>query len=109
MGQNMVGWLEFANRAPKGSEIMLQFGEVLQDGNFYRDNLRTAKCEFHYISDGKEKKVRPHFTFYGFRYVKLTKWEGEVNIDDFTGLVLYSDMEQTGNITTSNPWLTGCF
>jgi len=109
MGQNMVGWLEFANRAPKGSEIMLQFGEVLQDGNFYRDNLRTAKCEFHYISDGKEKKVRPHFTFYGFRYVKLTKWEGEVNIDDFTGLVLYSDMEQTGNITTSNPLVDRLF
>lgn len=109
MGQNMVGWLEFTNRAPKGTEIMLQFGEVLQDGNFYRDNLRTAKCEYRYISDGKEKKVRPYFTFYGFRYVKLTKWEGDVNIDDFTGLVLYSDMEQTGNITTDNPLVNRLF
>jgi len=109
MGQNMVGWLEFTNRAPKGSEIMLQFGEVLQDGNFYRDNLRTAKCEFHYISDGIEKKVRPHFTFYGFRYVKLTKWAGDVNPDDFTGLVLYSDLERTGNITTSDPLINRLF
>jgi alpha-L-rhamnosidase len=109
MGQNMVGWLEFTNRAPKGAEIMLQFGEVLQDGNFYRDNLRTAKCEFHYISDGKVKKVRPHFTFYGFRYVKLTKWEGEVNPEDFTGLVLYSDLERTGNITTDNSLVNRLF
>lgn len=109
MGQNMVGWLEFTNHAPAGAEILLQFGEVLQDGNFYRENLRTAKCEYSYISDGKEKKVRPHFTFYGFRYVKLTKWEGEINIDDFTGLVLYSDMEQTGNIITGNPLVNRLF
>jgi len=109
MGQNMVGWLEFTNRAPAGTEVLLQFGEVLQEGNFYRDNLRTAKCEFSYISDGEEKKVRPHFTFYGFRYVKLTKWQGDVNPDDFTGCVLYSDLEQTGNITTDNELINKLF
>ena len=50
MGQNMVGWIKFRNNAPKGQEIKLQYGELLQDGNFYRDNLRTAKAEFIYIS-----------------------------------------------------------
>ncbi len=102
MGQNMVGWLEFRSTAPKGEEVYLQFGEVLQGGNFYRDNLRTALCEYRYTSDGNEKLVRPYFTFYGFRFVKLTKWHGEVNLDDFTGLVLYSDIAPTGNIVTSN-------
>jgi alpha-L-rhamnosidase len=109
MGQNMVGWLEFENRAPAGSEILLQFGEVLQDGNFYRDNLRTAKCEYRYISDGVAKKVRQYFTFYGFRYVKLTKWHGSVNPGDFTGCVLYSDMERTGNIVTDHPLVNRLF
>ena len=109
MGQNMVGWLEFKNRAPKGAEIHIQFGEVLQEGNFYRDNLRTAKCEYKYISDGEVKKVHPWFTFYGLRYAKLTQWEGEVNLDDFTGLVLYSDMEQTGSIETDHPLVNQLF
>jgi len=109
MGQNMVGWLEFTNRLPKGTELLIQFGEVLQNGNFYRDNLRTAKCEFRYVSDGVKKKVRQHFTFYGFRYVKLTGWVGELNLDDFTGLVLYSDMDRTGNITTDNPLVNRLF
>ena len=95
MGQNMVGWLEFKNRSERGSEIYLQFGEVLQGGNFYRDNLRSALAEYKYTSDGEEKTVCPRFTFYGFRYVKLTKWPGTVDINDFTGLVLYSDMRQT--------------
>ncbi len=109
MGQNMVGWLEFTNRAQKGKEVFIQFGEVLQNGNFYRDNLRTAKCEYRYISDGRMKKVRPHFTFYGFRYVKLSKWDGEVKPEDFRGLVLYSDMEQTGNIATDHPLVNKLF
>lgn len=102
MGQNMVGWLEFTCRAPKGSEIHLQFGEVLQQDNFYRDNLRTALAEYRYVSDGTEKTVCPVFTFYGFRYVKLTSWHQEVRPEDFCGLVLYSDMRPTGSISTSN-------
>lgn len=100
MGQNMVGWVQFKTDAPEGTEILLQHGEVLQEGNFYRENLRSAKAEFKYTADGKEKIVRPHFTFYGFRYVKITGWPGEVNPDDFTGCVLYSDMEHMGNIET---------
>ena len=51
MGQNMAGFLRFYADEPKGTRIYMQFGEVLQDGNFYRGNLRTAKAEFTYISD----------------------------------------------------------
>ena len=109
MGQNMVGWLEFKNHAKSGEELHLQFGEVLQGGNFYRDNLRTALAEFRYTSDGREKIISPRFTFYGFRYVKLTKWYGPVNINEFTGLVLYSEMTETGKITTGNPMVNKLF
>ncbi len=102
LGQNMTGWLSFVCRAPKGKEVYLQFGEVLQGGNFYRDNLRTALAEYSYVSDGMEKTIRPMFTFYGFRYVKLTSWHQDVSLDDFNGLVLYSDMKPTGSIVTGN-------
>ena len=109
MGQNMVGWIQFKTNAPTGTEIVLQYGELLQEGNFYQDNLRTAKAEFRYISNGEESTVRPHFTFYGFRYVKVSGWNGEVNKEDFTGCVLYSDMDQTGSIETSNPLVNKLF
>lgn len=102
MGQNMVGWLQFACRAPKGTKLYFQFGEILQDGNFYNDNLRTAKAEFTYISDGQERLVRQHFTFYGFRYVKVTGWQGEPDLEDFRGLVIHSEMEPIGSIETSD-------
>lgn len=98
----MVGWIEFKTNAPKGTEITLQYGEILQEGNFYRDNLQSAKCEFKYIANGEEAIVRPHFTYYGFKYVKVSGWYGEVKAEDFEGYVLYSDMELTGHIETSN-------
>lgn len=102
VGQNLVGWLEFTNTLPKDTEITFQFGEILQDGNFYRENLRDAEAKFVYTSNGEDKLVRPHFTFYGFRYVKVTGWPKELNINDFDVCVVYSDIEHTGYIETSN-------
>ncbi|MNO14189.1 Bacterial alpha-L-rhamnosidase [compost metagenome] len=109
MGQNMVGWLRFRTNAPRGTVIRLQHGEVLQNGNFYRDNLRTAKAEYIYTADGAETVVRPFFTFFGFRYVKVEGWPGELNPNDFTGCVLYSDLEETGSFETSNPLVNRLF
>jgi alpha-L-rhamnosidase len=103
MGQNMTGWLRFKINAPRGNRIYLQFGEVLQEGNFFRDNLRSAKAEYLYISDGQATVVEPYFTFFGFRYVKITGWIGDIQLDDFTGCVLYSQMDTIGEIETANP------
>lgn len=101
-GQNFAGVVRFRNQLPKGETIRLQFGEVLQEGCFYRDNLRTAKAEYCYTSDGVEKMVEPWFTYYGFRYVKV---EGMKNIlpEDFCGVVLYSDLESTLKVRTDSP------
>lgn len=102
MGQNMTGWLRFRTSAPVGTRIHLQFGEVLQEGNFFRDNLRTGLAEYIYIADGTDAVAEPYFTFFGFRYVKISGWVGDLNLDDFTGCVVYSRMDLTGEIETSN-------
>ena len=101
-GQNMSGWVRFTCREPYGSSVKLQYGEILQSGNFYRDNLRHAKAEYIYTSDGQARTLRPHFTYYGFRYVKLTGFTGEIDLADFVAEVVYTEMENTGEITTSN-------
>ncbi len=101
-GQLFTGWLEFDIDIPEGKEVFLQFGELLQNDCFYNENLRSAKQEFRYISDGKKAHVRPHFTFYGFRFVKLTGFDSP-QLGDFTGCVIHSDLEFTGSISTSNP------
>ncbi len=107
-GQNMTGWVEFSCREPAGTEIVLTYGEVLQNGCFYRDNLRSAKAEYRYRSNGKSARVRPHFTFYGFRSVKV---EGvrDVRPEDFTACHIRSDIDPIGSIETDNPLVNRLF
>ena len=101
IGQNLAGIFTLRVHIPKGQRVHIQAGEVLQDGHFYRDNLRTAKAEFYYTSDGEEHIVRPHFTFYGFRYLKI---EGIENFDpkDITVHALYSDMPMNSQLMTGH-------
>ncbi|MDE7312605.1 MAG: glycoside hydrolase family 78 protein [Eubacterium sp.] len=101
-GQNFAGFVEFEADFAKGTKIVLECAEILQDGNFYHGNYRDAESKFTYISDGGKKKVRPHFTFYGFRYIRVSGWQGECKKEAFTGKALYSDLERTGYVKTSN-------
>lgn len=103
MGQNMAGWLAFICREPTGGRMHLQYGELLQNGNFYRGNLYDAKAEQIYVSNGEETVVRPHFTYFGFRYVKISGYSGTLNLEDFWGEVVYSDLDTIGELQTGNP------
>ena len=102
-GQNLVGWVQFKSNLPKGSEVKLYHAEVLdKDGEFYTTNLRKAKQINTFILNGDKNEIcQPVFTFQGFRYLKI---EGinQINLDDFQAVALYSDMEFTGQLTTSN-------
>ncbi len=93
MGQNFAGYLEYEADFPSGARIVLDHGEILQNGNFYNDNYRTAKAQMIYVSDGRRERVRAHFTFFGFRYVRVTGWPKEIRKEDFCGQVVYSDLD----------------
>ncbi len=100
-GQVMTGWVEFEVDLPAGAAVKLEYGELLQNDCFYQENLRTAKQAYEFVSRGKPEHARPHFTFYGFRFVRVTGLE-EVRPEDFTACVLHSDLERTGFVETSN-------
>lgn len=108
-GQNLTGWVECTCKLPAGKQFRLSASEILQDGCFYRENLRTAKAEYTYISNGEQAAARPHFTFYGFRYMKLEyldeageKTEPEEGISDIAAYHLRSDFDQIGQVQTGN-------
>ncbi|MEW8987702.1 MAG: family 78 glycoside hydrolase catalytic domain, partial [Bacillus sp. (in: firmicutes)] len=105
MGQNMVGRIRMRVTAPKGTRIILKHAEVLdKEGNFYTENLRTAKQEVIYITKGEgEESYVPTFTFQGFRYVKVEGYPTEdLPLDHFDGEVIHSDMKKTGEFITDN-------
>lgn len=108
-GQNFAGYVTFRNHLLEGTRIVFDHGEILQDGNFYNENYRSAKSQFVYVSDGRDELVRPSFTYFGFRYVRVTGWPGEAKAEDFTGKVLYSKMDRTGYIETGHKGVNRLF
>jgi alpha-L-rhamnosidase len=104
MGQNMVGWMRIRVSGSKGNVVKVYHAEVLdKDGNFYTENLRDAKALLQYTCNGTGAEIfEPHFTFMGFRYIRIEGIPGELKPEDFTGIVIHSDMKATGSLETSN-------
>ena len=107
-GQNLVGWVVVRATGKAGDTITLSHAEVLdKKGNFYTENLRAAVCQNKYVLKGKPaadgfEKFEPHFTWQGFRYIKV-EGMSELKPENFLAVVLYSDMNLTGQFTSSNP------
>ncbi len=96
-GQEITGYVEWKVPEKQGAEFVIYHAEFLdKDGNFYTENLRSAKCEIHVISDGRPHLYKPRFTFQGFRYIKLVGFDADVNLEDFNAIVVFSDMKRTG-------------
>jgi alpha-L-rhamnosidase len=106
-GQNMVGWVRLRARGPAGTTITLRHAEALdQEGNLYTENLRQAAQTTRYTLKGTaetDEVFEPHFTFQGFQYVAVAGFPGQPALDNFTGVVLHSDMPVTGSFECSNP------
>jgi alpha-L-rhamnosidase len=106
-GQNLVGFVQLKVKGKAGDKIIIYHAEVLdKEGNFYTANLRTAKQQNTYIlKGGEEEFFEPHFTFQGFRYIKIESTGVAVKAADFTAVALYSDMKPTGSFTSSSSLL----
>lgn len=104
-GQNLVGWVQVKVQGKPGDKITIGHAEVLdKDGNFYTENLRPARQLNTYIlKGGGEEIFEPHFTFQGFRYIRVEGFPGTLTEDNFLAIALYSAMERTGNFVSSNP------
>ena len=110
--QNFAGYIEFNLRAKKGQRIFLRFGELLdKNGEFTQKNIQcsnkhitTPLQQIDYICKESENRYKTKFAIFGFRYV-LVETDVDFTADDFTGIAVYSDMEQTGFFDSSNELL----
>ncbi len=103
-GQNLTGYVQFTVSGPAGHSVTIRHAEVLdRDGNFYTENLRSAKAEFTCILAQGENTFKPRFTFFGFRYIQLIGWPEEIHLERFTAIAVHSDMKRTGYFECGNP------
>lgn len=110
--QNFAGYIEFNLKAKKNQKVFLRFGELLDDnGEFTQKNIQchnkhitTPLQQVDYTCREGENHYKTRFAIFGFQYV-LVETDVPFTADDFTGVAVYSDMEQTGFFESSNELL----
>lgn len=103
-GQEVTGYVEFTVEAEEGEEVCFLHGEVLdRDGNFYNANYRSAKAQVRYFCREGRQTWHPLLTFFGFRYIKLERFPGEIRTEQFCAIAVYSAMRQTGTLHCGVP------
>jgi len=102
-GQNLSGYVEFSLTAKAGEKVIISHAEVLdRDGNFYTENYKSAKARIEYTCKDGQQTYKPHFTFMGFRYIRLDACPSDA---EFTAIAVHTNMKRTGFFESSNEML----
>lgn len=121
MGKNITGTVAIKVSGKAGARVVLKCGEVLdQQGNFYTRNLEEFVLEetddhpsiqnIVYTLNGEDTEpFMPHFTYQGFRYIRVDEFPCEILPECFEGIVLSSFDTQTGFFTSSHSGLNQLF
>lgn len=112
-GQNLSGWVRLTSLGPEGTETVLEFGEHLDAGGDLTTthlDMKTPQgglLEFRQtdrvIAGNSPGVFEPRHTVHGFRYVRVSHPGRELSSDDFTVVVVHSDLERRGWFTCSDP------
>lgn len=112
-GQNLTGYVEVTVNGNAGDVLDISFAEVMdKHGNFYTDNYRSAKAIYRYICQDGQQTYKPKLTFWGFRYIRINEFPGgidQVKPENFTAIVVHSQLKRTGYLSSSNPKLNKLF
>ncbi len=110
-GSNIAGWerIRIPGNRP-GAVIVIRHGEILNpDGTVYRISLQFAEATTTVTCGREPMDYHPRFTYYGFRYLEISGWQGELTAEDIEAEVLSSDLPQTGSFTCSNERINQLF
>ena len=104
-GQNFAGRERlFLKNTFAGQTVTVRHGEMLnEDGSLYETNLRGALAVTSYTcKNASEAVYEPEFTFYGFRYLEISGWNGELGPGSVRGIVISSALPETGSFSCSD-------
>lgn len=116
-GQNFAGTCRIKVTGNAGQILTLRYGEILNTdtmdncddviGTIWTENLLTAEAADYYVLKGnKDGEIfEPQYTYHGFRYLQITGLDKPLPLENITGIVLSSDLEQTGSFECSNELL----
>ncbi len=115
-GQNLAGYVEFTVRARVGQRMVWRFGELLDtEGNLTLKNIQLSRKgyttplqQIEYTCGEGVNHYKTRFAVFGFRYAEV-ETDVELCAEDITAIAVYSDLERTGDFSSSNALLDQFF
>lgn len=112
MGQNVAGKARLTVKGPAGTDVKLQYAELLRnDGTLNPDNIKAfcKSAEFQterYILKGSGTETwESRFMYHGFQYVQVTGFPGEPTPENLQAVVMHTDLENAGTFECSSDLL----
>ncbi|MFD8646902.1 alpha-L-rhamnosidase [Streptomyces mirabilis] len=105
LGQNIAGRLRLTASGASGTTIVLEHTESLDRNGDYQQNIMGAnkdQTDVWILSGTGRETFEPRFSFHGFRFVRITGHSGPLAPEDVVGVVISSDLEQTGSFSTDD-------
>ena len=111
-GQNIAGYVRFRVHAHVGQRMVWRFGEMLDgDGNLTQKNIQLSRKGFttplqriEYTCGEGLNEYKTTFAIFGFQYAEV-ETDVELDPEDIESIAVYSDLERTGDFTSSNDLL----
>ena len=115
-GQNIAGYISFSLNAKIGQKIFLRFGEMLDENEEFtqkniqlsRKGITTPLQQIDYTCAEGTNEYKTTFAVFGFQYV-LIETDVPFAPEDFTAIAVYSDLERTGDFSSSNELVNRLF
>jgi len=121
-GENFAGWLRVKLDVPRGTKIVLRYGELLHsDGTLNPLTSVAGQIKSRgvagpgapdvawqsdtYIARGGGELYVQRFTWHAFRYVEITGLPAPLPLACLTAIRLHADVEPAGEFSCSNPTL----
>ena len=103
-GQIMTGRVVLSLALAEGQEIVVEHSEVLdKEGHFFCNISGRNKDQTDiFVGDGTASELKPHFSFHGFRYAKISGLREQLDPDEVWAEVLSSAMEHAGTLVTTD-------
>lgn len=113
LGQNIAGWARIKLKAPAGTQITLQFAEILTPDGKALDHGTTGvaatgfeQTEIYVCKGGGGVETwQPRFTYHGFRYIEVGGLTAKPDANFLEGILVRSDVPARGSFECSEELL----
>lgn len=103
MGEVVVGWPRISLRGGAEGDVLVTY--TTDDPKPLEKDKIWFQSHGVIMADGKEYEFEPHFNYTAFRYVFVSGAKAPMKLEDVTGVMVHTDLEEVGTFESSSALL----